>query len=66
MCLYLDIDECTAANASSCQHICANTLGSFDCSCRTGYYLDSDKFSCHGKWYCLLIPRWPPGALTWP
>ena len=62
-CLCLDIDECTASNAS-CQHICANTVGSFVCSCRRGYYLGSDKTSCYGKCCCLLNPRWPPVAMT--
>lgn len=32
--LILDIDEC---ENSPCQQTCSNTMGSFQCSCKTGY-----------------------------
>ena len=41
----IDIDEC-ALNTDNCLHNCSNTIGRYDCSCRTGYILDSDNFSC--------------------
>ncbi|XP_057306995.1 uncharacterized protein LOC130645132 [Hydractinia symbiolongicarpus] len=40
-----DIDEC-ALNIGGCSQICTNTLGSYDCRCREGYYLDSDGKTC--------------------
>lgn len=39
--LWLDISEC-AANASICEHICTDTMDSFECSCYEGYTLASD------------------------
>ena len=30
----MDIDEC---EVSKCQHGCINTLGSYYCTCKTGY-----------------------------
>ena len=44
---FLDIDECNK-NISGCAHFCANSIGSFNCSCRTGYKLDSDGKICKG------------------
>ena len=31
----IDLDECTGSHR--CQHNCHNTVGSYSCSCRTGY-----------------------------
>ena len=42
-----DIDECVAGTAP-CVHICNNTIGSYECSCREGYLLDSNGFNCSG------------------
>ena len=42
-----DINECQSANGG-CGHICMNSEGSFACSCRQGYTLSSDGFSCTG------------------
>ncbi|XP_019616827.1 PREDICTED: uncharacterized protein LOC109464315 [Branchiostoma belcheri] len=41
-----DIDECLAANGG-CDHVCTNTMGTFHCSCVTGYNLNADGFSCN-------------------
>jgi len=41
----LDINECLS---SPCEHTCANTPGSFTCSCNHGYLLDNDGRSCLG------------------
>ena len=48
-----DIDEC-ANNLSnmSCAQECTNTPGSFQCSCNSGFSLNSDKRSCDGE--CFL------------
>ncbi|XP_059150257.1 fibrillin-1-like isoform X2 [Physella acuta] len=40
-----DINECAEGNIS-CTQECANTEGSFICSCRQGYQLASDGISC--------------------
>ena len=40
-----DIDECATDNGG-CAHICTDTDGSFECSCRAGYALDDDGFGC--------------------
>ncbi|CAH1250645.1 CSMD1 [Branchiostoma lanceolatum] len=39
------IDECADANAG-CDHVCTNTIGTFQCSCVSGYNLNADDFSC--------------------
>ena len=42
----IDIDECSVTNP--CTQYCNNTIGSFECSCRDGFQLHSDKFTCTG------------------
>lgn len=49
-----DVNECTATN-NTCDHVCTNTEGSYICSCRPGYFLDSDGKSCRGKLTFLLL-----------
>ena len=46
----LDIDECTTNNGG-CEHLCTNTIGSFYCTCYSGFHLSNDVF-CSGihKW----------------
>ncbi|CAD5125803.1 DgyrCDS14009 [Dimorphilus gyrociliatus] len=39
-----DVNECTGLN--QCQQLCINTPGSYVCSCRVGYQLKQDRFSC--------------------
>ena len=43
-----DIDECSQGT-DECEHNCNNTLGSFFCSCDTGYALTLDGRNCTGK-----------------
>ena len=43
----VDIDEC-AEGISGCSQTCSNTVGSYICSCRTGYRLASDNHGCIG------------------
>ncbi|XP_009601376.1 wall-associated receptor kinase 2-like [Nicotiana tabacum] len=38
-----DIDECADPNANSCEKICVNTPGSYNCSCPEGYTGDGRK-----------------------
>ncbi len=44
---YTDINECNTGNGE-CDHICNNIVGSYKCSCRKGFYLDSNGVSCKG------------------
>ena len=39
--LFVDIDECTRYEGI-CDHFCTNMLGSYECSCRTGFELYTD------------------------
>ena len=43
----LDIDECLE-KSDSCDHNCHNTVGSYTCSCRSGYQIGNNKSSCKG------------------
>ena len=58
--LYSDIDECTE-ETSGCDQICRNEIGSYLCSCESGYRLRNDSHGCTGIWdtlhgYWLLYP----------
>ena len=44
---YSDSDEC-AVNNGQCEQVCTNNVGSFRCSCRNGFILDSNGFNCSG------------------
>ena len=46
--LALDIDECLTPSTNPCNQICTNTDGSFECSCMSGFQLESDGFTCEG------------------
>ena len=35
-------------NTHGCDHICTNTPGGYNCSCSTGYILNSDSLTCAG------------------
>ena len=45
---FSDIDECQTNNGG-CNQTCTNTIGSFECSCGTGYTLAPDDLDCDGK-----------------
>ena len=42
-----DVNECLTNNGG-CAQICNNTIGSFRCSCNSGYSLFADARSCEG------------------
>ena len=44
-----DINECEDGFSGGCIEICNNTIGSFECSCNTGFEFGSDGFQCLGK-----------------
>ena len=46
--LGLDVNECEKLNGG-CDHQCNNTIGSFNCKCRKGFFLDEDGKTCLGK-----------------
>ena len=50
-----DINECNSGS-SDCEQVCTNTVGSFTCSCNTGYSLASGKF-CRGM-YMYTCTKW--------
>ena len=51
----LDIDECLMDNGG-CVHVCNNEMGTFSCSCTTGYELQPDGTTCTGeKIYCVQL-----------
>ena len=45
----VDINECTI-NTDECDNnfMCINNIGSYECQCRSGFQLSSDKESCTG------------------
>ncbi|KAI8044617.1 hypothetical protein M5D96_000788 [Drosophila gunungcola] len=43
--LMLDVDECKFTD-HGCQHLCINTLGSYQCGCRAGYELQANGKTC--------------------
>ena len=45
---FADIDEC-AIDSSICQFTCANTDGSYKCTCPVGYVLRADRKTCTGQ-----------------
>ena len=42
-----DINECASLNGE-CEQNCQNTIGSYSCSCLTGYLMDSNGYNCTG------------------
>ena len=46
----LELNECTL-NTDLCEQVCNNTAGSYQCSCYTGYHLESNSYNCSGKQY---------------
>lgn len=50
--LNLDINECLTYNGG-CNHICTNKPATFQCSCRSGFYLLSDGKTCNDIDECI-------------
>ena len=44
----VDINEC-AEGTHQCDQNCHNNVGSYACSCNTGYRLNSDDRACDGE-----------------
>ena len=45
---FLEIDECIEG-LSSCNMQCINTIGSYYCTCFTGFQLMNDNHTCNGE-----------------
>ena len=43
-----DINECLSSNGG-CHHNCNNSVGSYTCSCNSGYQLNGDGHTCEGR-----------------
>ena len=46
--IIIDINECSTNNGG-CAQTCTNTVGSFQCTCRSGYTLASNSRGCNGE-----------------
>lgn len=59
-----DINECEVNNGG-CEEVCVNTLGSFQCKCREGQTLESNKRNCSSEFtlYCLSLVPGPSRGL---
>ena len=44
---FLDIDECTEGT-DRCAQNCHNNVGSYTCTCNTGYRLNANGYGCDG------------------
>ena len=53
--LDLDINECETSNGG-CDHQCNNTVGSFNCNCRKGFFLAANRKTCIGK-FCIKVEQ---------
>ena len=45
-----DIDECSTYSGT-CDHTCTNTIGTYICSCDSGYILYNNGHNCTGILY---------------
>ena len=45
---YIDINECST-DGGGCSGSCVNSLGSFECTCSSGFQLDGDRVTCVGE-----------------
>lgn len=41
----VDVDECKFNNGG-CQHTCVNTMGSYECRCKEGFFLSDNQHTC--------------------
>lgn len=46
---FSDVNECRYYPGRLCAHKCENTLGSYKCSCTSGFKLANDGRNCDGK-----------------
>lgn len=51
----IDINECENETTNQCEHYCHNYVGSYKCSCRSGYKLSYDGHSCVDEDECQMF-----------
>ena len=52
--------ECTDGT-HTCQQVCVNTPGAYQCTCFNGFSLNRDGFNCSGEYHCMhVISSWHP------
>ena len=51
---FKDINECASINGD-CEQLCNNSIGSYWCSCLTGYTLDTNDMNCSGTPKTIII-----------
>ena len=55
LCTFLiDTNECDSNN-DGCSQSCTNSVGSYHCSCTTGYTLAIDGYGCNGSYNTIKI-----------
>ncbi|XP_053392429.1 tolloid-like protein 1 isoform X5 [Mercenaria mercenaria] len=64
---FTDKDEC-AVNNGGCQHICKNTVGSYECACHNGFTLHENKHDCKegGCQHEITAPSGEISSPNWP
>lgn len=60
---FIDRDEC-ATNNGGCQHVCINTIGSYQCSCNNGFILHENKRDCY-EGHCTYTISKPDGKSSY-
>ena len=49
--ILLDVDECIdTILVHQCDHTCINNIGSYACTCDSGYTLNNDGRTCDGEY----------------
>ncbi|XP_060072061.1 tolloid-like protein 1 [Ylistrum balloti] len=64
---FTDMDEC-AVNNGGCQHICKNTVGSYECACHNGFTLHENNHDCKegGCQHTISDPQGEISSPNWP
>ena len=47
--MHEDVNECTMGTCN-CTQLCINNIGSYTCTCNSGYNLDADNHTCNGEY----------------
>lgn len=48
-CVCTDVDECANTDSNSCDQVCTNTEGGFECSCTGDFVLAADRITCSSE-----------------